>query len=234
MNLRCTSCNREINSENINITTDLAKCGKCGAIHKVSLLVNPVKKEDLNPPIGSKIIMKKGINGNIIFTYPKKGFSRSLIPQLFFTTVWLSFITFWTWGASQGSIIFALFSIPFWFVGINMLAGILNEATELQTITINKYKLSVKRQRAIRPQFFETDLKNIQSVKLKGLKKNGLSMFGNVRHMMKMQRSFGSPIELPAIITGLKTEYFFDEANDAEQEWVISVLDSLVKKGIKR
>ena len=230
MNLNCTKCNTVIKSENINISTDLAKCDKCDSILKVSELTNSVKKEDLTPPNGSKIIMNKGLDGKIELTYPSKGFSLSLIPQLLFAIFWLGFISFWTWGASQGSIIFAMFSIPFWLIGLSMIAGIINSAKEIQTITLNKNKLTVKRQRPIRPKAFETDLKNIQSIKMKGMKMNPFAMFGNFRHMMKMQRSFGAPVEVPAIITGQKTEYFSDDANDAEQEWVTSILDSLVKQ----
>ena len=60
---------------------------------------------------------------------------------------------------------------------------------------------------------------------------NPFSMFGNFRMMLKMQKSFGmGGIEMPAIITGVKTEYFFEDANDAEQEWVTSTLDNIIKR----
>jgi hypothetical protein len=230
MNLSCSNCKTLIKLENINISTDLAKCDKCGSIHKVSELTNPLKKEDLTPPNGSKIKLRKELDGSIVLSYPKKGLTLSLIPQLLFAIFWLGFISFWTLGASQGSIIFALFSIPFWIIGFVMIAGIINSANEIQIITLSKYKLNLKKQRPIRPSSFETDLKDIQSIKMKTLKMNPFSMFGNFRHMMKMQMSFGSAIELPSIITGRKTEYFFDDANDAEQEWVTSTLDSLVRE----
>ncbi|MFK8044863.1 MAG: hypothetical protein AB8B72_05170 [Crocinitomicaceae bacterium] len=230
MNLNCANCNTEIKSENINISTDLAKCEKCGSIHKVSDLTKSLKKKDFTPPNGSKIIMEKGMDGKIEMTYPSKGFSLSLVPQILFAIFWLGFISFWTWGASQGSIIFAMFSIPFWLVGLSMIAGIINSANEIQTIFLDRHKLIIKRQRPIRPKIFETDLKDIQSIKMKEMKMNPFTMFGNFSSMIKMQRSFGSPVELPAVVTGRKTEYFFDDANDAEQEWVTSILSSLVKR----
>jgi hypothetical protein len=233
MNLNCPNCDAKIKAENINILTDLAKCDKCNSIHKASDLSNPLEKNDVNPPNGSKIEMKKRLNGNIELTYPKKGFSISLIPQLLFSIFWLGFLSFWTWGASQGSTFFALFSIPFWLIGLSMITGIINSVNEIQILTLDQNKLTVKRLRPIRPKTFETELKNIQSIKMKGMKMNPFSMFGNFSHMMKMQRSFGSAIEVPAIITGHKTEYFFDDANDAEQEWVTRVLERLVN-GLKK
>lgn len=49
--------------------------------------------------------------------------------------------------------------------------------------------------------------------------------------MFKMQKSFGmGGIEMPAIISGVKIEYLFEDANDAEQKWVTSRLDSIIKK----
>ena len=64
---------------------------------------------------------------------------------------------------------------------------------------------------------------------MKALKMNPFPVLRNMIQMMKMQSSFGSEIELPAIITGQKTEHFFDDVNDAEQDWIVSVLDNLVK-----
>ncbi len=233
MNLSCANCHAAIKSENVNISTDLAKCDKCDTIHKASDLINTIKEKDLRPPSGSKISMEKGYDRSFEFTYPKKGFSLSLIPLVLFALFWLGFISFWTWGAARGSVIFALFSIPFWLFGVNMIVGIINSVSEVQIITLSKYTLKVQRQRPIRPKSFETDLQNIQSIKMKGMKLNTFSAFGNIRCMMKMQRSFGTAVEVPAIITGQKTEYFFDDANDAEQEWIASTLDSLVK-GMKK
>ncbi|HVU04651.1 MAG TPA: hypothetical protein VHE30_23010 [Polyangiaceae bacterium] len=37
-----------------------------------------------------------------------------------FTTTWIGFIGFWTWGASRASFLFAAFSLPFWLAGIGM------------------------------------------------------------------------------------------------------------------
>ena len=36
-------------------------------------------------------------------------------------------------------------------------------------------------------------------------------------------------IEIPAIVSGVMTEYFFEYANETEQEWVTSTLDNMVK-----
>lgn len=230
MNLHCADCNTEIPSDNVNISTDLAKCAECGAIHKASDLSIEVENEDLNPPSGSKILFVKGLNGSVEYILPKKGITASTIPQLLFVSVWLGFIFFWTFQASKSSNTFALFSIPFWIVGISMIVGIINSAWEVQIIKLSQYKLTVERKRPILPKLFETDLKDVLSIKMKALKMSPLTGMSNFRHLLKMQKSYGAAPEIPAIITGRKTEYFFDDANDAEQEWITRILSRLLKQ----
>jgi len=230
MYLRCSNCNTEIKSENINIATDLAQCQNCGAVLKVSALAHSIDKIETSPPSGSSILMTKGMNGLLELTLPKKGFTFSVIPKLLFSIFWLGFLSFWTWGASQASVLFALFSIPFWLVGLRMIVGVINSANEVQKISLNKSTLSIERIRPIRPQSFKTELNDIQAIKMKQVKMNPFAVLGDFRTMMRMQGSFGSPVETPAIITGMKTEHFFEDANDAEQEWVTQLLQSLVKQ----
>ncbi|MEP2023199.1 MAG: hypothetical protein ABJH98_09230 [Reichenbachiella sp.] len=231
MELICTNCDAPIKVENINISANLAKCDLCNSIMKASDLTNSNSKESLkNPPKGSKIEIKKSLNDSIEMHYPKKGFSASAIPQLAFTCFWLGFITFWTWGASQGSIIFALFSIPFWLVGFGMLSGLINSFSESQTLKINRSSLTLDKQRPIRPKSIAIPLDEIQAIRMKNMKMNAFSMFNNFQYMLKAQRSFGTGLEMPAIISGVKTEYFFEDANDAEQEWITSTLDNLIKR----
>ena len=47
-------------------------------------------------------------------------FSAGSLATFLFSLPLLGFVIFWTWGAAQGSAIFACFSIPFWCVGIGL------------------------------------------------------------------------------------------------------------------
>jgi hypothetical protein len=51
---------------------------------------------------------------------PLRPSPKTLAP-VGFGVFWLSFVAFWTAGASKGSFLFAAFSIPFWIVGLAML-----------------------------------------------------------------------------------------------------------------
>jgi hypothetical protein len=232
MELICPTCKTTISPDNVNISSDLAKCDKCKSIHNASKLVDGKTTDKLNhPPAGSKMTIKKGFDDSIEIFYPKKGITASVIPQIIFTFIWFVFIGFWTWGASQGSVYFALFSIPFWLIGLGMVGGFINSISETQTISIATNSLTLIKDRPIRPKKLLLKINDIQSIKMKQLKMNPFLMFGYFSLMVKMQRQFGmGRIEIPAIISGLKTEYFFEDAYDAEQEWVTTTLDGIIKR----
>lgn len=236
MRITCPDCYEEIKPNNINITTDLAKCESCNSIQKVSELVQTMGRADLNPPNGSKILMHKGLDGNVELTLPKRGFYSGLIPLIIFGVFWIGFIAFWTIGAARGSIIFALFSLPFWCFGIMLIIAIINSVKEVQVITINRQKITIERRRPIRSKSFETTLENIHMISMRPMKMNLANMFGNLNVAMKMKpvAKLGShdkfSLEMPGIVTGSKTEFFLESAGDVEQEWAINVLNALVKK----
>jgi hypothetical protein len=102
MELICPSCKATISPDNVNIASNLAKCDKCNSIHKAGDLADSKSIDKINhPPTGSKMTIKKGFDDSIELFYPKKGFTVSVIPHLFFTIFWFVFISFWTWGVSQ-------------------------------------------------------------------------------------------------------------------------------------
>lgn len=233
MKLNCSKCQADIKPEDINITTDLAKCHECGAIHKVSSLSGAIslgKKEvSMTPPTGSRIIMRRGDFGDMEFIYPKKGFKASMLPLVFFTTFWLGFITFWTWGASQGSIIFALFSIPFWVVGIGLVLALANAISEIQILTFSKHTLTIEKQRLIKPQKIEISIMDIEAIKMYNKVVSPLVMLDYLDNpgMGSNQKTI---LKWPAVISGIKTEYFFNRAKPIEQEWIADILSDLVNK----
>ncbi|NOX48569.1 MAG: hypothetical protein GXO89_16500 [Chlorobi bacterium] len=176
--------------------------------------------------------VKKGFDDSIEIFYPKQGFKASMIFQVFFTIFWVGFVGFWTFMAAQSSFLFAMFSIPFWLIGFRMLGELINSISETQTLKVSRTSLTLKKDKSIRPKTIEIKVKDIQSIRMKNVKMNNpFSLFGNMKLMFKIQKSFGvGGIEMPAIISGVKTEYFFEDANDAEQEWVTTTLDRIIKR----
>lgn len=236
MKLNCANCHTEIKSENINITADLVKCHTCGTLHKASDLLSgnntdtsASNKEpiSLSPPDGSSIIMERRHNDTIEFTYPKKGFTNSTLPIIFFAVFLFGFAVIWTFDGTENIAIF-FFSIPLWAFWLGLVATIINGMYQVQIITLDKQKLTIRKQRPIKPTLFETSIEGIQAIKMH--KRNT-----NIFHTLdggtnNPAEGSNHVIKLPAIISGTKTEYFFNQANDAEQTWIIDILDDLVNK----
>jgi len=106
----------------------------------------------------------------------------------------------------------------------------INSIFETEELRLSKRLLTYKKNRPVKKIIFEISIKEINSVCMKPLKMNSFSMFGNFNYIFKMQKSFGGGIEMPAIISGTRTQYFFENANDAEQEWITKALDAMVKQ----
>jgi hypothetical protein len=231
MEFICPTCNWPVNSTNINVITDLAKCEHCGSIHRASSLVSEIDEKTLkNPPVGSKIELTKESGEDIKLFMPKTGFKRADIPQLIFTLFWLVFIAFWTWSALQALAWFAVYAIPFWLIGLAMLAGLINAINETQTITVNNSTLTLFKERPFRSKKYEFKLQDVQSIKITHVRAEPFSSLSNPRYIWRLQWTFGAGHTMPAIISGKGTQYFFEAANDAEQEWAIKFLENRLKQ----
>lgn len=78
-------------------------------------------------------------------------FSAGSLGSFLFSLPWLGFIAFWTWGAAQGSAIFACFSIPFWCVGLGLfLSPWWNLRTQKRTV----YLITSRRAMEVYPGLF--------------------------------------------------------------------------------
>lgn len=71
-------------------------------------------------------------------TIPPARPSPALVGPLVFSVAWLSFVAFWTSGAARGSLFFALFSLPFWFVGFGLLGKSGLPMIRKTTLTLNR------------------------------------------------------------------------------------------------
>ena len=76
-----------------------------------------------------------------------------------FTFTWLSFVTFWTFGALQAGVWFASFSLPFWFAGGKLAQETVEGLTtrpRRQIVTVDKFRAKVRKEPPLLPllQFF--------------------------------------------------------------------------------
>jgi eukaryotic-like serine/threonine-protein kinase len=97
-----------------------------------------------SPPHGSRIVAQER-SGELSLQIPGSGFRGSGLGLFGFASVWLIFITVWTGGAARGSLLFALFSVPFWLIGVWMVTQAVFAMFGLITIRIGPERYSVRK-----------------------------------------------------------------------------------------
>lgn len=234
MKLICPKCKAEIIYENINIETDLAKCDECKSFHKASkLIAGDVKKPENSDNLlrGSKIDINTSVDNSIELFFPKKDFSGSAMFILGFAIFWLFFISVWTLFAIRGSIIFAMFSIPFWLIGFFMLKSSINSIFETQTLKLTRNIFTIMKHRPFGTKRIEIPVNEIREIQMKTYTNNNIfKAFNNVSAMPKRPHYFGTEIKMPAVVYGVNTKYFFEKANNIEKEQVIRLLNNSLQK----
>lgn len=223
MELTCHNCGATIPNEEINISTDLAKCTVCNSLHRASTLLEKVSVADLmTQPRDSRLQMQQGRYNSIELTLPTKGLTANAVFGIFFAIFWIGFVAVWTVLAAMGSPFFALFSLPFWFAGMVMAKGVITEITEVQKITFNNQEVTLETLRPIRPKKVVLDRKAIQEVKLQSAL--GASKLLKSFDKASKKGKTKLPNESPAIITPTKTYYIFESLSETEKQWVVRLL----------
>lgn len=240
MDLYCPNCSALIQPEDVNVAADLAKCTSCGRLHKVSAVLQeapsnlpverPSAEVSLVPPMGSDIILDDSDQSAIVLSTPRKGLTG---PHLFiggFATFWLAFITVWTVGAAMGSIFFALFSIPFWIVGFGLMGSFINASFGREMIRFEEDALVLVKKFPIRPKETRIPYDQIDKVSMNKVNVNVLFPTDvSWQHATKNSGKRGEVIG-PTVSMGVKRESFFTSVSEPEMEWIVKLVNAVVKK----
>lgn len=218
----CQKCNK-----NVEINTDgnisAVFCPFCGTGIKDEITNSLINPGDMPPPDSRIEIVKTRYNTPEIYL-PPESFSARYIPIIIFAVFWIGFVLVWTVLASFASILFAMFSIPFWLVGIGMLAGIARTMTEKQKLIINKSSIEISKRSVFKKQTKLIYFSDIQEIDYKDFKpKNPLQFFSNMK-MGGSKQAKGTPMKLPVIVAENKKTYFFDSADDWGAAWIVDYL----------
>ncbi|MEM6725042.1 MAG: hypothetical protein AAF598_13475, partial [Bacteroidota bacterium] len=175
MDLFCENCGTKINAEEVNIKADIAKCTACNTISKASELIRLRERRQLAvvPPVGSRIDSFRYSDNILEIKIPRHGIrTASQVGSLGFGCFWLGFVAVWTTFAWIGAGFMALFSIPFWIVGVAMIYGFTKAAFESQSIELNGHTMKITKNRLLNSKEVVLDLMNIDQIDMKGLSSN--------------------------------------------------------------
>lgn len=231
MLLLCPKCSQPVKPGEINIAADLAKCLNCDEVFKASELLEAPEETDLaNPPAGTAIVYDAGGGELGAFRIPAKGFGVITLFPLVFITFWLSFVAVWTWLAAKGSVLFALFSLPFWLVGLGMLRGIIGAVAERQLIEIGREELVLHRMSPFSHRTARICMAEIEAVSMEKWRPNNPFDALRQAHRLTSRTASYTGIPVPTIShRGVKTR-FGENLNEAEMDWLVKVLKATVYK----
>lgn len=93
--------------------------------------------ETVPPPFGTRITIAADAN-SFDMKIPPLGLTGGGLFGMIFSVAWLGFVAFWTFFAAQGSFLFALFSLPFWVVGLGMVRGHIRKHFSTTTLHLDR------------------------------------------------------------------------------------------------
>ena len=172
--------------------------------------VLPKKGKKASLPYGTKIKKIQRDPHRIRLHIPGK-FNFMSLFMMGFSTFWLAFITVWTIGAASGSIIFALFSIPFWIVGIGMFSAALYMMFGRTILDLTPKWIQLRSQMFGLGYSRRVPTNSVNKIQLEN------------RYTQNDQ-----PIKGLCLYAGAKTLKFGSNLTQPEQEWVIDEVETYV------
>ena len=167
------------------------------------------------PPYGSRIRVRRD-GEKLELTIPERGSSPVGISILGFSGFWLLFVAFWTgMSVAMGApILFPIFSIPFWLVGIGLARRGLRTLFGSTSILVSPEGLELARRILLRPRPAAIPLAAVSEVSIghaAGLQQIGVS---------GSRGTSGTPSQSVRIQAGARTFAFGELLSDPERDWL--------------
>jgi hypothetical protein len=233
MKIHCPGCGQLVPTENIALDSGWAKCPTCNEVTRLSEILPgyPPAKGDLpkppDRPFDARCLVEQ--NDRKLFVHvPAQGMGGGTLALLAFALFWLSFMAFWTAGAAgllffgnqpRGAVnvVFPLFSIPFWAIGLGMLGSVAWMAFGTQTMLIDAGRVIVERKCLLWRRRRIRDRESLQCARI------GTSPF------IASHRSAPSSPLFTVDVVYQGGSFALPCSSQSEQEWLITVINGFLK-----
>jgi len=165
-------------------------------------------------PAGSRVQLQKS-RTELSIEIPPIGWRSETLGIGFFALLWNCGILAWTLGAisSGAPIIFALFSVPFWFVGLGMVGSVLNGM-------FGEARLKIDSQRFVLEQQLLTWSRRVEG--------NSADLSGvELRTAYTQNRR---PVRSIILIEGVNTHKLGTSLTSVEKAWLVDELDAFIQQ----
>jgi hypothetical protein len=225
MELICNNCGATINPQDINIATNMAKCGSCNAVFRANELKERFKTSELLVlPPNAKVQLKQHSNGTLELgaTALSLNVKRGKM-YLFFALVTLVVGALITYAVEMDSA--EVWFIPaavlaFWIPGTLIAVFSLDMIYRHETVYVNENEIVIERKQFLRTKravFSKGDIEDIRFTNRMGISGGN---FSNITQSYY--------VNFPAIISKPKVSFFFHDLPLQDQEWVVRFLRKLI------
>jgi serine/threonine protein kinase len=168
----------------------------------------------LTKPHGSRITLSR-TRDRLTINVPPGGITSENTGMLFFALFWNMFVLFWTFGAAAGSVFFALFSIPFWMIGLGMLyASLMSMAS--------RFRLTMDWQ-TFRLEWSVLGLKRVREGQTRNLTKAEVYTNSNIKFNDR-------PVVTCALKEGVRAYHFGNSLDASEREWLVAEITTFLNQ----
>jgi hypothetical protein len=232
MELICSNCGAVIHPQDINIATDLAKCGTCKTMLRGSELKKLFSLDELLAlPPKAKVQMQQHSNGTIELLAPAmlriRAIDGGILPLLFplFILTVACLITYWAVAVSKDPWGFGLLTIVLWIPGVLMGIYSLDTIFGYEKVFFNENEISIEVKKFLRTKQSVIDKRDIVNITFTNLRKAGNSRDRFNNRIPSRGNLF---VEYPGIVTKESVHLFFYDLPLNEQEWAVRLLKQVL------
>lgn len=162
--------------------------------------------------------------GRLDIEIPPEGVNSSSIGTGLFAVAWNAFVAFWTFSAlASGGVLFALFSAPFWFAGVQLAGQAFGGALSKERFAIGRNKFRLAQELAM-----------VKNGVARFLGQGSRSTEGDAADLSGARVVTtvivnGVPRHAIEVVAGVKKYRFGEHLELSEQEWIVSEINGFLE-----
>ena len=222
MKLICPKCSGAIDGEDVNVASDLAKCGPCDEVFKASELMADIDlSQGLEPPEGSAIAVGLAEPAAVVLSLPRRGFRWGDLLPMGFASVWLAFAIAWARSPGDWLLPVAISSL----IGLHLWTSILRCVLGMQSLRLTPNGVVVRRRGLVLRRRFSVPYEEMTSAEVAPVDAGPLHLCCWPRREWLL---------VPMIRHGRRALRLAEHATDAEKEWLVGVIKRAALKYAQR
>jgi hypothetical protein len=174
-------------------------------------------------PAGTRVVLDRSA-ARLDIDIPPEGLSGSSLGTGLFAVAWNAFVAFWTFSAlASGGVLFALFSAPFWFAGVQLAGQAFGGALMHERFAIGRSKFRLSQ-----------ELARFKDGAARFLGQGGRTAEGAAdditgARVVTTVVVNGVPRTAVELVAGVNKYRFGEGLETVEQEWIASEINAFVE-----